>query len=69
MGETVRSTKWYGRFWPPERRKIKLMQAIYDHMEPEIEKKWQKAWSDNIIYGKPLPTPNKDNNLIDGGEK
>lgn len=55
MSATIKSNKWYGRFWPPERRKIKFMQALYDYHAPEIEKKVSKAWSDHIIYGKPLP--------------
>jgi hypothetical protein len=49
---TVKSKKWYGRFWPPERRKIKLMQLIIDHQTPKIEKKVQEAWRDYLIYGK-----------------
>jgi len=48
----IKSSKWYGRFWPPERKKIKVMQAILDHRTPEMEKKIEKAWKDYIIYGK-----------------
>lgn len=55
MKGTIKSTKWYGKFWPPERRKIKLLQAIYDMKAPEIDKKVEKAVHDYYFYGKPLP--------------
>lgn len=48
---TIKSRKWYGRFWPPERRKIKIMQAIADYHAPTIEKKVNKAMRDYLIYG------------------
>jgi len=41
---TVKSKKWYGRFWPPERRKIRIMQAIVDYKEDEIVKNY-------LMYG------------------
>lgn len=52
----ISSNKWYGRFWPPERKKIKLMQALVDYQTPKLEKKLRKAVKDNLLYGKPLPT-------------
>lgn len=55
MGAIIKSNKWYGRIWPLERRKVKLMQALYDYQAPEIEEKVKKAWSDHVLYGKPLP--------------
>jgi len=51
MTVTIKSTKWYGWFWPPERKKIKIMQAIYDYNEPEITKVTSKALKDYLIYG------------------
>jgi site-specific DNA-cytosine methylase len=36
MKPKIKSNKWYGRFWPPERRKVKIMQAILDSKMPEI---------------------------------
>lgn len=53
---TIKSTKWYGRFWPAERKKIKIMQAIANYYAPDIEKEVSRAWSDHLIYGKPMPT-------------
>ena len=47
----VKSKKWYGRFWPPERKKIKVMQALVDYMSPEIEQKTKKAVNNYLIYG------------------
>ena len=44
----VKSKKWYGRFWPPERRKIKLMQALLDSYALKIE----KQVTDTFIYGR-----------------
>ena len=44
---TIKSKKWYGRFWLPERKKIKIMQAIYDYYEPEI---WQK-YKEKLVKG------------------
>lgn len=64
MGATIKSKKWYGRFWPPERRKIKIMQALLDYHAPEIEKKLQEAWRNHLLYGTPMPTkpqPSKGN--------
>jgi len=52
----IKSKKWYGWFWPPERKKIKLMQAILDYKMPEIEKKTRKAIHDHLALGKPLPS-------------
>lgn len=51
----IKSTKWYGRFWPPERRKLKIMQAILDHQAPEIEKKAHEELLNHLLYGTPLP--------------
>jgi hypothetical protein len=31
MKATIKSKKWYASFWPPERRKVKIMQALYDY--------------------------------------
>ena len=50
MKATIKSTKWYGWFWPPERKKIKIIQAIYDLHALEIEKKVKEEIK-NIIYG------------------
>lgn len=61
MKATIKSTKWYGRFWPPERRKIKVLQMMVDHMTPSIEQKVNKAMRDSLLYGTPLPTtPEED---------
>lgn len=51
----VKSNKWYGRFWPPERRKIKIMQALLDYKEAEILKKVEEDWKNHLIYGTPIP--------------
>ena len=51
MKAVIKSTKWYGWFWPPERKKIKIMQYIYDYNEPEITKATDKALKDYLIYG------------------
>jgi hypothetical protein len=60
----VKSTKWYGKIWPPERRKIKLMQAILDYKTPEIQKELDKQMSDWLIYGlKPTYTKYKKEKL------
>jgi hypothetical protein len=56
MRATIKSTKWYGRFWPPERKKVKVMQALLDYYEPEITPKVEKAVSDWQIYGIAPPT-------------
>ena len=56
MKATIKSKKWYGWFWPPERRKIKIMQALLDCRMPEIEEKFNKAWRDHLLYGKPMPS-------------
>lgn len=48
---TIKSKKWYGRVWPPERRKVKLMQLIADYHAPEIEKKVNKTITDWLLYG------------------
>lgn len=58
MKAKIKSKKWYGWFWPPERKKIKIMQAILDHHNAEIEKKVLGVLSDHLIYGKPTQTPN-----------
>lgn len=50
----IKSSKWYRWFWLPERRKVKFMQVIYDHYEPEIEERVRKKIHDHLIYGKPL---------------
>lgn len=47
----VKSNKWYRWFWPPERKKIKIMQAIVDSKESEIEQATQKVVFDKLIYG------------------
>lgn len=47
----IKSTKWYGRFWPPERRKIQIMQILANHMTPEIEKQIHDKIRDNLLYG------------------
>ena len=58
FGATIKSKKWYGRFWPPERKKVKVMQAILDYKMPEIEKKISRQWRDYLLYGKtPKDTP------------
>lgn len=61
MKPKIKSTKWYGWFWPPERRKVKIMQAILDCNMPEIEKRVKKAWMDQIVYGtNPVQNPNSE---------
>jgi hypothetical protein len=60
MKATIKSKKWYASFWPPERRKVKIMQALYDYHAPEIEKRVQKDWRDHLLYGKPLPNYKED---------
>lgn len=60
MKPKIKSTKWYGWFWLPERRKIKIMQAILDYNMPDIEKKMRKAWRDQVVYGK-MPAQNQPN--------
>lgn len=47
----VRSNKWYGWFWPPERRKIKILQAIVDYKQDDIEKAATKTMMDKLIFG------------------
>jgi len=62
MRAIVKSTKWYARFWPPERRKVKIMQAIYDYNAAKIEAEVNKEFRDYYIYGKiPVDKP-LDNN-------
>lgn len=51
MKAKIKSTKWYGWFWPPERRKIKLMQAILDYKMPEIEPVVQEGLNRQLVYG------------------
>lgn len=47
----IKSKKWYSRFWPPERRKVKILQAIVDLREDEIEQAATKAVMDKLIFG------------------
>lgn len=47
----IKSNKWYGRIWPPERRKVKILQVIFDHKAPEIEKQIREAQRLGLIYG------------------
>lgn len=47
----IRSNKWYGRFWPPERRKVKILQTIVDSKEDEIIKASQEALKNKLIFG------------------
>lgn len=47
----VKSNKWYGWFWPPERRKLKILQAIVDYKEDEIIEKSNKYNRARLIYG------------------
>lgn len=51
MKATIKSKKWYGRFWPPERRKIKIMQAMLDYKMPEIEKATNEKIRNQLLYG------------------
>jgi len=51
MKVTIKSKKWYGWFWPPERKKIKIMQAIYDLHASNIEKEVEKQVKDWLVYG------------------
>lgn len=54
MKAKIKSKKWYGWFWPPERKKIKIMQAIFDMHSKEIELKIENEWRNNYIYGVPV---------------
>lgn len=55
MRAIVKSRKWYGRFWPPERRKVKIMQAIIDLRIQEIELEVNK-YTGKSFYGMPIIT-------------
>lgn len=51
---TVKSKKWYGRWWPPERKRVRLLQHIVNHVAEtdEFKDKVNKVISDELIYGK-----------------
>lgn len=51
---TVKSKKWYGRWWPPERKRVRLLQHIVNHMAEtdEFKDKVNKIILDELIYGK-----------------
>jgi hypothetical protein len=51
MKPKIKSNKWYGRFWPPERRKVKIMQAILDSKMPEIQEQVYEAWKMGVVFG------------------
>jgi len=51
----IKSTKWYGWFWPPERKRIRLMQAMMNHLYPTIHRKMTDSIRDHLLYGTPLP--------------
>lgn len=47
----VKYKKWWWMLIPRKRRELKLMQAIVDHMAPEIERKASEAVMHELIYG------------------
>lgn len=47
----VKSNKWYGKIWPAERRKIKILQALIDYKEDEIIENAHKFIEAQLIYG------------------
>ena len=60
MKPKVKSNKWYGWFWPPERRKVKIMQIILDSKMPEIQPLIEKGIRDELIYGIPFGISEND---------
>ncbi len=52
MRVTIKSKKWYGRFWPPERRKMQTMQWILDNQMKYIQPKVERKILDELIYGR-----------------
>jgi len=52
MRAIVKSKKWYGWFWPPERKKIKIMQFFLDNNMAEIQRKTEIEIRNQLIYGK-----------------
>ena len=48
---TIKSNKWYGRFWPPERRRVRILNALMEIYGTEIEEKVTDAQRDNYLYG------------------
>lgn len=47
----IKSNKWYGRFWPPERKRVRILQAILDFHRPEIEEQVYEAWKMGVVFG------------------
>lgn len=54
MKPKIKSNKWYGQLWPPERRKIKIMQAILDSKMLEIQPVIEEGLRKHLIYGIPM---------------
>lgn len=48
----VKPKRWW---WPPDRKKAKLMEYIVNFYSPEIAEKCERALRDHWLYGKPLP--------------
>lgn len=51
---TVKSKKRYGRWWPPERKRVRVLQYIVNHVAEtdEFKDKVNKVMRDALIYGK-----------------
>ena len=51
---TVKSNKWYRRFWPPERKRVAALQALINYyaQQEDMKRKLNDIMLDMVIYGK-----------------